>query len=136
MTTRTVKSPDGLEWSVRVSRVRFPGWPNSKYEPADDGPIGYLVGAPLFWLVLPFLWVVVQLPVVVLRPLFSPIRWVEAESSWPSELKLIWKTRRGEAAALAEHVARTLPQGYEGLTPEGAALVYMSRPSGLVDLDR
>ena len=98
--------------------------------------LGYLILAPFFWLILPLIWLLVQLPVAILRPLVSSTRWVEALSTWPNELKLIWKTRRGQAAAVAEHVVAKLPQGYEDLTPVGAELVYMTRPPGLDDLDR
>jgi hypothetical protein len=57
-----------------------------------------------------------------------------ADSSWPSEMKLIWKTRKGEGDA--EHAARKLPEGFEDLTPPGAEFVYMTRPPGLDDVDR
>ena len=135
-----MKSPDGREWTVGVSRIRMPAWPHSSYDPADDdllwSLLGYLILAPFFWLILPLIWLLVQLPVAILRPLVSSTRWVEALSTWPNELKLIWKTRRGQAAAVAEHVVAKLPQGYEDLTPVGAELVYMTRPPGLDDLDR
>jgi hypothetical protein len=136
VTARRVKSPDGREWTIRVSRMRLPAWHHSNYEPDDDGILGYIVGAPLYWLILPLAWVVVQLPVAAARPLFSPVRWVEAESTWPSEMKLIWKTRKGEATPVADHVAAMLPRGFENLTPPGADLVHMTRPPGLDDLDR
>jgi hypothetical protein len=132
---RSVTSTDGREWTVRISRVRLPAWHHSTYEPEDDGVLGYLVGAPVFWLILPLLGVVFQLPVAAVRPLFSPVRWVEAHSIWPSDMKLIWKTRKGESAAVAEHVAEKLPKGYEDLTPMGAELVHMTPPPGLRDLD-
>ena len=131
---RHVKSPDGREWTIRASRMRLPAWHHSNYEPEDDGILGYLVGAPVYWLILPLAWVLAQLPVAAVRPLFSSVRWVEAESTWPSELKLIWKSRKGEADLVAEHVAAKLAEGYEGLTPPGAEFVHMTRPPGLDDL--
>jgi hypothetical protein len=80
--------------------------------------------------------VLLLLPVALLRPLFSSTRWVVAFSIWPNEMKLIWKTRRGEADAVADHVVSKLAKGYEGLTRPGAKFVHMTKPVGLDDLDR
>jgi hypothetical protein len=132
---RRVRSPDGREWTIRISRVRLPPWPHSTYEPEDDGILGYLVGAPLFWLILPLVLVLIQMPAAAVRPLFSPVRWVEADSVWPSELKMIWKSRKDDAGRVAAHVAAKLAEGYDGLTPAGAEFVFMTKPPGLDDLD-
>jgi hypothetical protein len=135
---RRVKSPDGREWTVYVARVRLPAWHHSRYDPwvENDGIVGYVVLGPLFWFVLPLVWLLVQLPIAVLRPVFSTTRWIEAVSPWPSEMKIIWRTTKADAAAGAEHMARKLEQGYEDLALPGTELVFMTRPAGLDDLDR
>jgi hypothetical protein len=119
----------------------MPAWHHSRYDPWEDddwyiGLLAFVALAPFFWIILPLVWVLVQIPVAALRSLFSTTRWVEAVSTWPNELKLIWKTEKGRAAAVADHVAAKLAHGYEDLTPPGAEFVYMSEPAGLDDLDR
>jgi hypothetical protein len=130
---RRVRSSDGREWTVRVRRVRLPSWRHSSYEP--ELSVAEFVVAPIFWFVVPLLSAIVELPIALVRPLFSRVRWVEAECRWPSEIRIVWRTSRAQAEATADHVAARLPHGYGGLTPVGAELVSMTRPPGLDDLD-
>ena len=130
-------SPDGREWEIRVRRVQLPRWPESDYDP-DPGDLletvfAYVIAAPLFWLVIPLLKVIVALPVCLARSLFSSSRWVEATTRWPSEIVIVWRTTSRHAAQVAREVAERLPRGYEHVTPEGAELVSMTRPPGSGD---
>ncbi len=131
--TRRAKSPDGREWHVSVSRIRLPSWHHSRYDPWEDDLFGFIIGAPLFWFVLPLLWVLVQLPALLVWSTMSRVRWVYANSRWPAELTLIWKTTRHDAHAVADEVAERLRRGYEDVTPAGAELVFMTPPAALRD---
>ena len=114
----------------------MPSWPHWNYDWMREGILAYFFGPFLFSFVLPLLAVLAQLPFAAVRPLFSSTRWLIAYSSWPSEMKIIWKTTKAEAPAGVEYMARKLEQGYEGLTHPGTELVFMTRPAGLDDLDR
>jgi hypothetical protein len=122
MAKRRVRSPDGREWKVRVHRIRMPAWHRSEHDPWEDGLEGFAVTLVRF---------LAELPVAAVRPLFTKTRWVQAASTWPSEMKLIWKSRASEAAAVADHVTEKLAEATTGLTsPVGSKLVYMTRPPG------
>lgn len=97
---------------------------------------GLIVLGPLYWFLFPVIWVLVQLPVAAIRPVFSDTRWVEASSGSEADLKLIWETSKEHAEGVAEHVAQTLPRGYENLTPPTAELIHVRRPPGMDDLFR
>jgi hypothetical protein len=114
----------------------MPAWHFSKYDPREDGMAGLTVLGPLYWLLFPLVWVLVQLPVAAIRPLFSDTRWVEASSVSEGDMKLVWETSKEHAEGVAEHVAQTLPRGYEDLTPATAELIHVTRPPGLGDLFR
>ena len=121
---------------MHIARVRMPSWPHWNYDWLGEGLLAYVTGVFLFTVVLPLVAVLLLLPIAGVRALVSPVRWVVAYSSWPSQIKLIWKTHKDDAAAVAEYVATKLPEGYGGLTPPGAERVYMTRPAGFNDLDR
>lgn len=133
-----VRSPDGWEWTVRVKRVRLPAWPDSAYAPPEPEEMFdllwvafcYLVLAPIFWFVIPLARVAVAVPIALVRPLFSSIRWVEAECRSPGEVRICWETTRDRADAVAAAIAARLRSGYSELTPPGAILVSRTRPPG------
>lgn len=139
MALRRATGPDGREWEIRVVRVRL-RWHESRFDPWEytndllSGLVAFLVLAPLFWLVLPLIRVIVFVPFEFVASAFSSTRWIEAESHWPSELKMVWKTSRARAAAAADQIATALSQGYGGLDPEGAELESITKPPGIDDL--
>jgi hypothetical protein len=127
-------------WEVAVRRVWLPSWPDSQYDPADDaagiasGLVAYLVLAPFFWLVVPLARVLVELPFAVGRSLFSRTRWVEATCADPAEIRIVWRTSRDQAEAVASHVIRQLAKGYADLVPAGVVRESMTKPPGFDDL--
>jgi hypothetical protein len=130
-------SPDGREWEITIHRVRLPRWRHSEYDPWDDatdfvsGVFAFVVLVPFFWFILPLAQALAELPVAVARSFFSSTRWVEATSRTTSEITIVWRTRRDRVHEVADYIARTLPHGYEDLTPQGAELISMTRPPGL-----
>ena len=96
----------------------------------------YLLFAPFMWFIVPLIQVIAELPLAVSRSFFSSTRWVEATCQGPSEIVIVWETEREHADEVADHVARTLPLGYERLTPAHAELVSMTEPPGLDDRAR
>jgi hypothetical protein len=142
-TTHQVTSPDGLEWAVSTHRIKWPGWRHSQYEPGNDAGddvfgavIAYLIVAPVMWFVVPFFVVLGEVPVALVRAVFSSDRWIEARASYPSSVRIQWRASKADAADLASEIANRLSRGYESLTPDGARLVEMTEPPGLKDLDR
>jgi hypothetical protein len=135
-------SPDGRVWEISVRRVRLPQW-RANYDPSDDDAgdlvslvFVRLVVAPFMWIVVPMLRVIAELPIALLRPLISPVRWVEAETHSTSTIQILWQTTRDEAGSVAAEIAERLQHGYENLTPSGAQLVSMSEPPGFSDLEQ
>jgi hypothetical protein len=90
--------------------------------------------ALVLWFVVPFLIALVELPVAVVRSLFSRRRWIDARSDDASPITILWSADREVAAGVADELAARLGRGYEDLTPEGAELVEMSEPPGARDL--
>jgi hypothetical protein len=138
-----VTSPDGVEWQVRVLRVRLPSARQSDYDPTIDGgaslgpynrgSIGdlleYAIIGPFMWFVAPLLRVAVVLPFEAARGLASRRRWIEADSQWPKDgMEIVWRAPRSSALAVAEHVAAHLAHGYDGLTHPDAELVHATVP--------
>src|SRR5437762_1694599 len=99
MYRHVVTSPDGVEWQVRVLRVRIPEARQSDYHPSVDGtstfdvvgrPSGfdaleYLIIGPVMWFLVPMLRILCLLPFEVVRGLASRRRWVQADSQWPHD---------------------------------------------------
>ena len=94
-----VRSPDGRTWTVRVERLILPRFRESRYDPSDEDHLVLLsyLAAPIFWFVLPLLLAIVQLPVAVVRAVFSSRRDVVASCSWPGELQLRFRTDAAHA---------------------------------------
>jgi hypothetical protein len=125
---------------VRSYLVRLPAWREAGRDVGDDeDDLVWLVISFLEWLVLglliPLVLVVVETPVAVVRGLFGRTGWVDAVCRWPAEIRITWRTTRAARREVAAEVARRLERGYEGLTPEGAELVEMTKPPGADDLD-
>ena len=133
-----VRSPDGRVWTISVSRFRAPKLRQSDYEPlADDNLVlafEYLY-AVVVWFVIPVAIAIVELPVTLVRSLFSSRRWVEARSDDLHPVVALWVADRRDAANVADELARSLLTGYEWSSPAGSELVEMSEPPGLRDLD-
>ena len=133
-------SPDGRQWKIGVRRVRFPSWPRSDYDTWETGdPISIVISlllAPFFWLLIPLARVLLELPLAVGRGLFSPTRWVEARSVWPSEMSLVWRTSDEHSREVVEKILEELPKGYGSLGDiDGAVFESMTEPPGVHDLD-
>jgi hypothetical protein len=137
-----VRSPDGREWQISVIRFKLPGWPQSNYEPADQGGsdpfdfiLYYLILGPIFWIVIPLFRASLMTPVALVRGLFSSVRWIEVEVGFPAVIKMVWRTSKERADEAAEHIASKLAVGYEQIAPEWLEFVSMTEPLGLRDRD-
>lgn len=139
---RRVKSPDGREWEVRASRLRLPPWRENDFDPWNyttgvlDGLFAFLVLLPVFMVIVPLATWIAELPVALVRGVFARNGWVEAVTTYPEAIKITWRVDdRTHLAATFERIAQTLAQGYDGLTFEGVAIVAMTPPAGLSDLN-
>jgi hypothetical protein len=126
-----VSAPDGLEWDVRLYRVRLPPWRQVDLfgeSPADGGQGDVLwlaldlVAMPLTLVLIPLLITLVELPVAVMRGLFSDTAWVEAISGYPTATRYLWQTTRADAPGVHAEVASALVAG-RPLAPPRAELV-------------
>jgi hypothetical protein len=136
---RRVTSPDGREWEIHVTRLRLPEWRDSEHDPWSD-PGGFAL-APIYWIVLPLIRVLLLLPFAALRAVWSRDRWIEGTCHWPSEITIRWKTTSDRAEDAVDLLSQRLTHGYEGLTHgyegldvDGAERESMTRPPGLDDL--
>jgi hypothetical protein len=123
---------------VRPYLVRLPSWREGAREVDDDDPVSLVLGFfewLLLGLLVPLALVVLETPVAVARGLFGPTGWVDAVCRWPAEIRITWRTTREDRRTIADEIAGRLGRGYEGLTPEGAELVEMTKPAGADDLD-
>jgi hypothetical protein len=91
----------------------------------------YLVRAPLMWLVVPLFGPIVELPIAIARGLCSGRRRIHADTHWPNEVRIAWRTDRRDAQAAADHVVARLAHGYRGLTHPRAEQVPMEVPAWL-----
>jgi hypothetical protein len=134
-----VRSPDGRDWQVTVQRVRLPSWRHSDYEPESDdllfGLVETLVVAPVLWFVVPVLRMLAELPLATGRSFLTSTRWVEARCQTPGQVRIVWRTSRRRAEALAVKLVEQLGRGYENMTFEGATLISMTVPPGFGDLE-
>jgi hypothetical protein len=135
---RVVRSPDGRNWHVRVSRFRPPRFRQSDYEPGADDMLVVLVfeyaWALVVWFAVPVLRALIELPVQFVRALFSTRRWIEARSDDLVAITILWSADRTEAEQAADEVTARLERGYDDLAVPNADLVEMSEPPGLRDL--
>src|SRR4051794_20185768 len=137
----TAESPDGRTWDVAIRTFRLPALADSEFDPLEhahdliDGLFIFLVLVPFFWIVIPLARAVALLPIAFVRPIFSPKRWVVAESRWPGSIEIIWEAHKDDVAAVAHDVTDQLGRGYEHLSPPNARRVSMTEPPGLADLD-
>jgi hypothetical protein len=111
-----VKAPDGRTWEVRAFRVRLPPWRTVDVSTDEDDSdlfsiVIFLVAAPFSLLLIPLAAALVELPVAVVRGLFSSTAWVEAASHYPREERVLWRTSRTDAAAVRAEVAAQLSSG-------------------------
>lgn len=91
--------------------------------------------AIVVWFVVPVLRALVELPVELVRALFSSRRWIEARSDDLVAITILWSATRKDAERAADEITARLVRGYEDLTPPGARLVEMSEPPALRDRD-
>lgn len=81
----------------------------------------------LFTVVLPLLRMLVALPFAVARSLFSDTRWIEAETRWPVEETIRWRTTAARAAGAADDVVAALAHGHE-VVVAGAVREWATEP--------
>jgi hypothetical protein len=124
---------------VRPYLVRLPSWREGGSDFDDEGDAASLVLGffewLLFGLLVPLVLVVLETPVAVVRGLFGQTGWVDAVCRWPADIRITWRTTRGDRRAVADEIASRLERGYGGLTPEGAELVEITKPPGVEDVD-
>jgi hypothetical protein len=124
---------------VRPFLVRLPSWREGGRDVDHEDDALSVLLAFFEWLVLgllaPLVLVVLETPVAVARGVFGRTGWVDAVCRWPAEIRITWRTTRAERHAVADEIARRLERGYEGLTPERAELVAMTKPPGVDDFD-
>jgi hypothetical protein len=147
MAKRTVVAADGLTWDIYICRVKRSYFPDPRLGetigqslylalPGEDiitagadAAAGDLIGGLLFsglGLGLKFLWNAV-------RSIGSPLRWVEACSYWPREMRMIWQTTRDHADSVRDYLLVELPTAADalppyGLLPPNARAVSLPRP--------
>jgi hypothetical protein len=114
-----VTGPDGREWTIRVVRVRLPGWRPGSFDPSDESlgnprmTLLLLPFAVVSWLVLPLLALLAALPFAFLRGVLSRRRWIEAETSRPTPELVRWRTTADRAQTAAAEIASALANGYD-----------------------
>ena len=134
--TGSVRSVDGRTWTVSAGRFRPPRWRKSDYEP-EASDLFFAIFEYLFaivvWFVVPLLIAIVELPVALVRSLFSSRRWIRAVSDDTHPVTILWSAHRDDVQRVVAEISARLWRGYENVTPEGAELVEMSEPPGFED---
>lgn len=136
----SVKSADGREWDVRASRFRLPPWRENGFDPWNhttgvlDGLFSFLVLLPVFMVIVPLATWIAELPVAFVRGAVSREGWIEAVTTYPQEIKIIWRVAdRRHLPESFERVTQALAQGYDAPTFDGVAIVAMTPPAALQD---
>jgi hypothetical protein len=115
---------------VRSGRIRLPQWrTQDAYFDAfvsDDFDIVSIAFAvilfPFTHILVPLVFYVVELPFALGRAVGARERWVEATSHYPTEQRVLWRTPREDAPAVAAMIAAQLAAG-ELLSPSRAELI-------------
>jgi hypothetical protein len=124
---------------VRAFVVRLPRWREGGHGIDDEDDVLFMIQgffeSLVRGLLVPLVLVVLETPVAIVRGLLGRTGWVEASCRSPAEIRITWRTERRDRREIAAQVALRLERGYEGLTPEGAELVEMTKPPGADDLE-
>ena len=82
-----------------------------------------VISAVVMGLIVPFLVLLVELPVAAARALFSDTRWIEAAREGQPPDRMTWRTDAAHALEVADQVARQLELGYDRVAPHNAELI-------------
>jgi hypothetical protein len=126
---RKVSGPNGDYWELYASKTRLPTWRDAAIhvsrsgDPIFDIPI---VVFSVLWglLVAPLLFVLVLLPLAVVRGRRSRAIRIEAVRTFPDREVLLWTTTDGSVDVVLDEIAAGLAAG-KVVQPEGA--VYSGR---------
>jgi hypothetical protein len=112
---RRVRSPDGTEWELYVSKTALPPWREggvTDYDP--DFRVSFVVGIfDAIWggLVVPLLRFLALFPVAVVRGHRSRAVRIEAVTWFPAQEVRLWTTTDAQARGVLDEIAAGLAEG-------------------------